>query len=778
MIRVVLALLLALASSGLLAAGESVRDRAAKRLQRRWDYLQKTPPRMGVRDLFGFVLDAAVVGWDSERIARVLALAEQMQDRDESSRTFGNFKWYWEAEKPADRNAVEFSMQKAMLVWMLHKDRLNPEGIERLARLIQFSVEGIRRHHVPVFYTNIYLMKTWNSIAIGEATDRPDVADEGYQMLDCWLLYTWENGIHEYLSPTYYGVDLDSLGLIARFAKNAATRRKAEVALRLFWTDLAANWFSPCQRLGGAHSRDYDYLTGHGYVSRHLTAAGWLEPVPSGSHSVFDEYCRWGPPADVREAPVTDIPRTIHQRWGTLPSQHATHYVGSQVSVGSAGECYGPMDKALVVNLAGGPQMPVVNFFMDARGVPYGKNKTAMASGHHKALHLMPFLTSVQRGPEVLLLASADPLSKSFDRYAPEPTCLLSHIVLPAGVEFWIGDTPIAGADRPERVDVPRNSAVFLRFQDVAVGIRFVLALDTAGAPASVTLVNDGGRYDAARLTVTHSTEVPRNRGTVGFWVRAAENLEAAAFVAFRDDFAQATARADVDGTHVAVSVPGVAGRLRLAADVATGERLVCEGGEPEADGALLAVNGRDLGRELLADIDCVARHRRLLAAAQHGGPEAARTEEPVQAEDALLLVRRLQIGHDDSALGGQFIWVPGEPGQARDGGYSRALWLIHVPRPATYNLWGRIQAPTPRDDSFYVRVLQDGHEALPLTDWHAGVHEHWEWTPVRGGREREVPRLELKQGAVTIEVRGREDGTRLDALFLTSKPDAPPQLP
>jgi hypothetical protein len=33
-------------------------------------------------------------------------------------------------------------------------------------------VEGIARHGVGEGYTNIFLMKTWNCIAIGEATGR------------------------------------------------------------------------------------------------------------------------------------------------------------------------------------------------------------------------------------------------------------------------------------------------------------------------------------------------------------------------------------------------------------------------------------------------------------------------------------------------------------------------------------------------------------------------------------------------------------------------------
>jgi len=206
----------------------------AKRLEasiRRFD-----PPRdqTGVRELFGFALEAAAANYRPEMVERAFDLAEQMQDRDPTSPTYGNFRWYWFNEKPVDRNAVEFSMERAVLIWKLYRDRLTPKAKERLERLIALSVEGIRRHRVGESYTNIFLMKTWNCIAIGEATDRADLATEGYQMLERWFMHVWESGIHEYLSPTYYGVDVQCLGLIARFAGRAEGKRLAELALRLF----------------------------------------------------------------------------------------------------------------------------------------------------------------------------------------------------------------------------------------------------------------------------------------------------------------------------------------------------------------------------------------------------------------------------------------------------------------------------------------------------------------------------------------------------------------
>jgi hypothetical protein len=56
------------------------------------------------------------------------------------------------------------------------------------------------------------------------------------------------------------------------------------------------------------------------------------------------------------------------------------------------------------------------------------------------------------------------------------------------------------------------------------------------------------------------------------------------------------------------VSVPGEKGALRLRANLATRERLALEGGEPGAEGFLLAINGRDYGREILRQVPAIAR--------------------------------------------------------------------------------------------------------------------------------------------------------------------------
>ncbi len=581
---------------------DAERGQIRRRLDGVWKRIEPEV-KVSVRDFFSLALDAAAAGWHPERVERVFELARKAQDKDGKSKTFGNFIWNWTDERVIDRNSVEFCMQKGSLLWMFYRDRLSAKARGRLEELIHFSVEGIRRHGVRVGYTNIFLMKTWNCIALGENTGRPELAEEGRRMLDEWLEVTARNGVREYLSPTYTAVDLESMALLAKFAKEGTVRKKALVALEFLWTDVAANWFPPGERLGGAHSRDYNYLTGHGMLDEWVRDAGWPEPAGPASRytSVFRELCRWSPPREVLQRAGGTVPRFVRQRWGEQPVQWASQYVGRAFALGAAGASYWNMDKSLVLNWSGGAKVPTTQFFWDGRGDPYGKSRIAESGAHSKSLHLIPFVAAVQRGLEVLQFSALDMGRKNVGHSKEEIRLLAAHLVLPASVEVWRGEERVERPAEGESVSLPPESAYFLRMGDVAVGVRFVHAADNRGKPAKLALVHDGARYGAMRLTCTFSEGKPEGLSAAVLWVRAAEGLDGASFSRFRKEFATARAKAHADGGTLRCEVEGLRGPMRIAANPAKQELHQAEGGEPGVEEGLLVVNGKDLGREVLS---------------------------------------------------------------------------------------------------------------------------------------------------------------------------------
>ncbi|MCX7888084.1 MAG: hypothetical protein N3B01_12640, partial [Verrucomicrobiae bacterium] len=122
----------------------------------------------------------------------------------------------------------------------------------------------------------------------------------------------------------------------------------------------------------------------------------------------------------------------------------------------------------------------------------------------------------------------------------------------------------------------------------------------------------------------------------------------------------------------------------------------------------------------------------------------------------------------DPKAFGGAFVWMPARPGEKASSSVGYVTWRLNVEKPGRYSLWGRVLAPTPSNDSFYVRVFNNKNEILVRTDWPTGVRKDWQWVPfVSGGKGEPVP-LDLPSGTVCIQLRVREAGAKMDRLYVT----------
>ena len=139
---------------------------------------------------------------------------------------------------------------------------------------------------------------------------------------------------------------------------------------------------------------------------------------------------------------------------------------------------------------------------------------------------------------------------------------------------------------------------------------------------------------------------------------------------------------------------------------------------------------------------------------------------------EAGMIVSNFAIASDKRASGGKYIWAPGEPGK-HGGGNGLASWSLDVKNAGTYLLWGRVNTATPEDDSFFVSANKGpfkpkgakGKILVPRTDWHVGQTKgHWSWV-------RFPVELKLPSGSAVLNVHVREDGAKLDRLFLTSDP-------
>ncbi|MBM3859339.1 MAG: hypothetical protein FJ395_06780 [Verrucomicrobia bacterium] len=752
---------------GELAAGLPSRDgivrAAAENAERTWRGVNRQPPTVGSRELFSAALAWCEAKTHLDRLEKLFDLAAQMQDRDPQSRTYGNFRWNWHHEGVWDLNAVDFCMQMGALLWIHHQQTIPPAAREKLREILELAIHGLIGHRVPETYTNIALMNAGNLILLGEAMDKPDAASEGYARLDRFLLAMWESGTHEYCSPTYYGVDLDDLVLIEAFARQERGRQQARVLLEYFWRDIALNWFPPAQKLGGARSRDYDYLRGLGFLDQQMMANGWL-PTDAKNRvtHIVNAFTRWRPPARLKEMSETRFPRLVQQIWGFEPAESRTHYLCRDVTLSVAGANYRTMDIPLSADLPGPREGVRCYFIPDGRHDPYGKIRIQEGKAHAKTLHLTPFWAAAQRRVDALGVA----LYRDKD-VPPETQTLESHFVMPLDVDsFWIGgrrvDTP---KDKPWEFPLNHGEALVLRKGTAAVGVRVPWAQDDA----PVSFVFDGNKFGAVRLTVAHQVG---SRAGAAFWVRIGSELRNdAAFEKWQRQFAAARSNVEAAGERVRISVSGADGAVTVGADAA---KSAAFGLEPMPPRALLAVDGEDIGRRLLQDLEPIRSWRATIAGqTQIAVPKG---KSVYWEAEAGRVVPPMTRDKDAKAVGGAFVWMPAKPGEKAGSSVGHVAWQLKMAAPGKYYVWGRVQAPTPSNDSFYVRLFSDEEEILGRTDWPTGVRKDWEWIPLAIGGGRAPTALDLPSGLVNFQLRVREAGTKMDRLFITPRADERPR--
>jgi len=568
-----------------------------------WRSCAHPPAGLSSRTLFAYALALCEAKAHPERLDRLFALAAEMQDRNPASRSYGNFHWYRRDTAVLDYNAVDFCMRGGALLWLKHRDFIPPPARDHLRELLELAKTGCLKHKVVESYSNIAIMNAGDLILLGEALGDPAAAAEGYARLNRVFRYTQSAGIHEFDSPTYTGVDLDGLGLIAEFCRQAKGRDQARVLREFLWADIAANWFPPAQRLAGAQSRTYDFLHGLGSLDVQLTLRGWLAgPRPRDIDTIYGAQSDWSPPEKL-PALAKEFPRLVRQSWGPEPGQFRTHYLLPDVTLSSSARSYGGrMDMPMTVDFPGERGSVRGYFVADGRDDPFGQKKIP-AGPHEKTFHLDPLWFAAQR--------EADALGLVIYRAKDIPTntvTLQSTFVLPLDAEvIRIGDRTVHFTKLvPGHEIVKPGEVVALRKGTGAVALKIPWAHDLQGAPVGAALIYDGNKSGAICLTVSHGQPAPESftgpaKAGAAFWLRIGSGLaDENKFLAWLKDFASAHAEASGSAEAMKIQVAGITGPVAL--DVrTTGKPAVTF--TPPPPPVVLEVNGVDYGPRILGKL-------------------------------------------------------------------------------------------------------------------------------------------------------------------------------
>ena len=551
---------------------------------------------VSTRDLTNGALANLMAGWDIARSEAWIERAYATQDMDPASQTYGELKWSTKDAAVTDLNAVEFGAQAMGPLWLEYRSRLSDGFRKRMAPHLAAALAGLHGHKVPVSYTNIFLMNLVDGMLIGQAIGDAAAVKTAEEELDAWFEYTRHNGIHEFDSPTYYAVDLDSLVIGRRFAADPQDRKKFERALDYFWTDIAANFMPGARRMVGAYSRDYDFLRGRGGMDVWLTDAGWAS-IPSKSldfekvYVLANQGARGYQPKPEAVALRDRLPREVVSAWDDDPRHGRFLWMGSDAAVGCTSGDYNAQDKLLNVTFAGAPDLPQISIEPDVFDAPYGLVKNPDRTGHMKPTHLPLHAACVERDGVALMTMDLDPSAAGSDAHG-----FATDLILPSAAEIAVdGKRERLAAEA--KVAVERNSVITVRAANAALAIRLLHVDDLPERKSELSLEADadGLAHQAVRLKLAHLGAGQTTQAKhlhVAFLVAAREGTDV------RDLKAASEVRDHV--WRVAAALRGLTLEVaRSADDRKKIERQTVNG--TAIARALLSVDGRDLASTLLA---------------------------------------------------------------------------------------------------------------------------------------------------------------------------------
>ena len=594
-------------------------------LKKQWALLHQPIPQLGVRDCFMFILDAMDAKMYSQK--DIEWLLKSMMTRvitDPKDVNYGNIYWSWVNPKNGaeDNNNVEFCVQYGILIKLLYDDQLSEGSRKALDAIFDYAYSGITNANVRVSYTNIYLMRIWNLVALGQVYNKPNIIEQGKAYLNTFIKHIAHYGNREYDSPTYGGVDLESLLLLSQFAKDKDIQTKTADLLNLFLTDFCSHYNPLGGFLGGAHSRDYNRA-----FARDLLEEKYFNPLlgkPNNNNQLFHQVCF----TRLKEIGLSAVQKElmyrqnkyIIQKWDSFPSAYATEYVGKKMAIASSNQTYSPDDKTFVIYLSSQkvPEMPNITYVMEGRDDHYGQwaskgwgdqflslqpKNYPLNGGWGKTRHLMPFMQVAQNKNEFVMLVSGQKDHNSIKDY------LNSTILLPnAFDEIWVGNKKASIPTIGKQLSLDTTKTFFVKFEDVAVA--FKILYDDASINEPACIINDGFEYNASRekfsltnsklirMTLKHSNN---GNATIAMWWKTAEGINTdAAFANFRNTVMNAPSNVTINAGIIDVSVITAQGKLGVKANLNLKQRINYYNPNPMPDQFLFNVDGVDIGKKIM----------------------------------------------------------------------------------------------------------------------------------------------------------------------------------
>lgn len=571
-----------------------------------------------VRELGAAALAYLMVAQDPAKAQAALEEIFALQEMDQAKPNYGNVPWQKGHPEIDDSNAIEFTALPLAALYIKYRDSLPAETRDQMRVRLGAALVAVESHPVPVWYTNIYLMNLANRILLGECVDNAEAVARGKANLERWLEFTGKNGITEYNSAVYAGVQLDVLHTLYNLVKNPEIKQLTGKALDYVWTDAAANYFPAAEAMSGSSSRSYSFLGHDLNVNQYYYLYGFQQTLPGRVGGLWGELFAWANGVWGGYTPSTELKklaeepvRVIRQRVGEEEGKDRYNYITPSFALGTSSFFYEHQDRQVSLMLNSPKNLPVVSVVLDPFNAPYGKVRILEThGGHYKILHLRNEISAVQeKGAVLALMNLASEAAKKIG------ASVATNVILPLQAdELSVDGKPVKWGK--EAIPVSKDSVIGIREGRAAVAIRLFHADPAMEGHPVFYLRNDGARHGAGRLVAYHSrgkdgvTPVKMLRSGVMILARECANEEE--FARFFQEARSWKIEEAMDGAvwKVAASgpspnVPDAPLALTAALDIPgkhTVQRLV--NGQPYEASRVFTVNDRDLAGQIFASQD------------------------------------------------------------------------------------------------------------------------------------------------------------------------------
>jgi hypothetical protein len=210
------------------------------------------------------LFDSGIPGY-IERGREVALKTASLQDKDEASKTYGIWSWFYDEPldkmSPPDWNWANFCGKEILQILKDHREHLSADEYEYLKTTVYHACKSIIRRNMGPHYTNIAIMGAYVTHVAGELLGFDDILAYAKERLAGFLAYSQKNNnFNEYNSPTYTLLAAEDLGWMYRDVEDAESKKQIYECMRICWRTILQHQHYPSRQWAAPHRRNYTEL--------------------------------------------------------------------------------------------------------------------------------------------------------------------------------------------------------------------------------------------------------------------------------------------------------------------------------------------------------------------------------------------------------------------------------------------------------------------------------------------------------------------------------------